>query len=124
MDSSFKGVVLNYLDYVLYDMKRGNLRFTICKEAMYTNAFVFYFARNSYLIDKFNEVAENCKSAGILNFIHSKYINTNLMMKMSQRSPAQALNYDHIEGFFTIFCGGCVLAFISFVCEIKFPNVN
>lgn len=121
LDPSFKGVVFNYLMPELDEMKQQK-EITICREAMYSNNFAIYFAKNFFLLGEVNELIGNCKSAGIFDFIISKYVDENLMNRR-ERHPPIALKYGHIEGFFTIFCAGCALAVFSFICEITFPDI-
>lgn len=86
---------------------------------MLTNKFVFYFTKNFYLVSEFNNLIYIFESAGLTDYIMSKYVDPNSMQTI-HKNPPSALNYNNIEGFFAIFYYRSVLALISFVCEIIF----
>lgn len=125
LDSSFKGIVFDYMGTVIYDnyITRKNFTLKICRQVLSTNSFVFYFTKNFYLVDEFNEMIHNFEAAGIINYITSKYIDINLM-DTGQSTLPSALSYQNIAGFFTLFYYGCVLALVSFICEIIFVYVR
>lgn len=125
LDPSFKGVVFNYLTPVLYDnlIQRKNFTFRICREVLNTNSFVFYFTKNFYLVDEFDQLIQSLESAGLLDFILTKHVDLNLM-RTYHKQPPSALNYNNIEGFFVLFYYGCVLALVSFLCELVFAYLK
>lgn len=125
LDPSFRGVVFNYLAPVSYDnlIERKNFTFRICKEIFNTNAFVFYFTKNFYLVDEFNELIQSFESAGLIGYTMAKYIDMNLM-KIAEKNPPSALKYGNIEGFFALFYFGCAVALMCFICEIIFEYIK
>lgn len=114
--------MFTYLSTISYTnlIERHNFTFRICKEVLITNSFVFYFTKNFYLVDEFNQWIDIFYSAGIIEQIAGKYVDKNIihLMKTTQKNPPSALTYSNVEGFFTIFYCGCFLALISFVFEI------
>lgn len=119
LDPSFRGVVFGYFSPVMYEnlIQRKNYMFRICKEVLTTNSFVFYFTKNFYLLNEFNELIQIFESAGLIDHITVKYVDMDLL-KTNQKHPPSALKYRNIEGFFTLFYFGCVAALVSFVTEI------
>lgn len=84
---------------------------------MLTSSFAFYFTKNFYLVNEFNEVISNCQSAGLIDYVMSKY--TKLTKKI-EKQPPSALSYNNLEGFFELFAYGLILSFLSFILEILF----
>ncbi len=125
LEPSFKGVVFNYLRPVLYDnlLQRNNFTFRICPEAMHDNSFVFYFTKNFYLVDEFNNLIQIFESIGLMDYIMDKYVDVN-SMKSDTKSRPSAFNYSNIEGFFSLFYYGCALAIVSFLFEIVFGYIK
>lgn len=121
LDPSFRGVVFNYLGPVSYDnlIDRNNFTFRICKEVLITNSFVFYFTKNFYLVNEFDQLIQNFESAGLIDHIRTKYIQMD-SMETIRKNPPTALTYRNIEGFFALYYLGCFLALLSFVCEVLF----
>lgn len=125
LDPSFKGVVFNYLTQVSYDnlINRKNFTLRTCKEVMHTNSFAFYFTKNFYLVDEFDELIDRLKCAGLIDYILSEYMDMN-SMKTNQKNPPSAIKYSHIEGFFSLFYCGCALALLSFLLENFFGYMD
>lgn len=121
LDRSFKGVVFIYLAQVAYGnlINRKNFTLRICKEVMQTNSFAFYFTKNFYLLDEFDDLIERLKCAGLIDYIMAEYMDMS-SSKTNEKNPPSAINYSHIEGFFTLFYYGCALALLSFLLEITF----
>ncbi len=90
---------------------------------MLSNSFVFYFTKNFYLVSEFNELIFLFESSGLIDYTMSKYVDPNLMRTI-QKQPPSALNYRNIEGFFSLFYYGSVLALVSFICEIFFGYIK
>ncbi len=114
-------MVFNTLISVLYEntVQQKNFTLRICKEVMQAHLFVFYFTKNFYLVSEFNELLSSLESAGLIEYRVSKYVPPNSMQRIEQQPPT-ALNYSNTEGFFALFYYGCVLALVSFICEIIF----
>lgn len=121
LNSSFKGVVFNYMSAILYEnlINQKNFTLRICEETVQTNLFPFYFTKNFYLVNKFNELISNFQAAGLIGHVMSKYVGMNLMSSI-EKQPPSALSYHNIEGFFNLFFFGCALSFVSFISEIIF----
>lgn len=103
----------------MYDnaMNRSNYTLRTCKEIISFTSVVFYFTKNFYLVNEFSELIQRFDSAGLIAQILSKYGDAYSTNKIQKNAPS-ALTYQNIEGFFILFYAGCVLASISFVCEI------
>lgn len=103
--------------------QQKEMTFRICPEVLYTNSFVFHFPKNFYLVEEFNKLIDKLESAGILEYIITKYVDFNLMKPRGRNTPS-VINYNQIEGFFMLFYCGCVLALVSFICELFLPNIK
>ncbi len=63
LDPSFRGAVFIFLAQVLNENLVNSKNFTlrICKEIMLTDSFAFYFTKNFYLVDEFDNRIERLK---------------------------------------------------------------
>lgn len=121
LNSSFKGVVLNYKSAILYEnlINKHNFTLKMCEETMLTGLFPYYFTKNFYLVNEVNELISKFQSAGLIDRIQSKYVGMDSINKIEPKPPS-AFTYNNIKGFFYLFFYGCALALISFIGEIIF----
>jgi hypothetical protein len=117
LDSSFKGVVFNYLTQVLYEnqINYRNFTYRICKEKFLINRMVFYFKKDFYLVDDFNRKIRVLNENGLINFWKSKYIDEPHRLILSD-GPTP-LKIDHLIGCFEVWTGGIFLCFFVFLIE-------
>lgn len=85
---------------------------------MHDNPFVFYFTKNFYLVDEFNHLIQIFESVGLMDYIMTKYVDIRAT-QVEANSPTP-FNFSNIEGFFTLFYYGCVVALASFIIEILY----
>jgi hypothetical protein len=120
LDPSFKGVVFDYLTIALYTnfLNRKNYTFKICKESLLTNQIVFYFTKNFYLVDEFNNLFGRLKAAGLVEHVLSKYVDMELMDLQDVKKEATSLTLENLKGIFQLLTCGLALAVIGFVVEV------
>lgn len=121
LDPSFKGVVFNYETPVLYEnfVNRKNFSFIICKERFVKNQLVFYLQRNHFLVEKFSEKIELFREFGIMNFIISKYVDSNFRGSREE-DEREALKFRELSATFGLWIGGLAAGFIVFIIEILY----
>jgi hypothetical protein len=126
LDPTFKGSVFTYLSIVLYSnaMNRNNFTLQICKETLLTNQIVFYFTKNFYLVHKFNELISSFKSAGIVDYFISKYIDVTLTPLKSTTQHPTKLTLENLKGIFQLLIYGLSISLGCFVIEILIWNLK
>jgi hypothetical protein len=129
LDPSFKGVVFNYLDQLLYQnmINFKNFTYHICKERFSTYQFVFYFRKNHYLVDDVNSKIDLMLEFGIIQHINSNYADTKfLKISTDTKQPIQ-LTLKHFMGAFRLFgisIGFAVSIFAVEMLSMKFRFVK
>ncbi|KAG5682552.1 hypothetical protein PVAND_011897 [Polypedilum vanderplanki] len=126
LDPSFKGVVFDYFTIVLYNnfLNRKKYSLKICKESLLTNQIVFYFTKNFYLVDEFNDLIGRFKSAGLIDHIMSNYIDMKLLNSIDIKKPATALTLENLEGIFKLLICALLIAILNFLLEIFYGNIK
>ena len=78
---------------------------------------VFYLQKNSYLTEVLNEKVENLKSAGLIDYFISKYLDPKyLRLKKAEQRPKK-LNLKELLGAFQLFVFGILSSAVVFVVE-------
>lgn len=118
LNPSFGGVVFNYKLGILYEnlVNQKNFTLKMCEETMFAVLYPYYFTKNHYIVNEFNELISNIQSAGLIDHISSRYVS---LTNKNERSPISAFTYNNIKGFIKLFLCGCAVAFVSFIVEIK-----
>lgn len=103
---------------ILYEnlINEKNFTLRICAESMHSTLLTFYFTKNFYLVNEFNELISNFQSAGLIGYVMSKYVGMSSATKI-EKQPPSALTYENIEGFFELFYYGLGLSIVIFILE-------
>lgn len=119
LDSSFKGVVFNYENQIVYlnQLNYKNFSYIICKEKFMITSFVFYFRKNHFIVDDINEVLKMMHSNGFIDFISRKYADRKYL-KHEEDSGPKVLELAHLYGAFKIYLVSNLIAFVVFILEI------
>lgn len=88
----------------------------LCKEKFLTSSFVFYFSKNHFIVDDVNLYLEMMHSNGFIEFISSKYADTNYLKNVD--TGPKVLELFHLYGAFRIYLIANLIAFVAFVIEI------
>jgi hypothetical protein len=89
--------------------------FNVFHQTFMTNEIVFYFTKNFYLVEKFNEKIQGLKSGGIIEYQRSKYLKKQFLKRTSTIS---SLNLNQLKGVFQIFLIGLLISSLSLIIEI------
>lgn len=111
----FNGVVIDYRMLVLLLNERGEDKFTICKENIFSVGGVFLTRKNFFGVKMMNQVMENFKSSGII----SHFVDQQLSAKRTEISVhlPKALTLKQLDGTFQIFFFGLLVACLIFLIE-------
>lgn len=120
LDSSFKGVVFDYLTQTLYSNQQNYKNFTykICKESFLPSFIVFYMRQNFYLVEEIDLFLGKMKSSGIINHYVSRHIGTASDFKQKLQFGPSQMTMNNFKGIFEI-CFCCLLiSLFVFLVEI------
>lgn len=119
LDSHFKGAVVSSVDEILYlnKLHHKNYSFNACDEVIMTVPVVFYLQKNSYLSEIFNEKIDDLRSAGLIDYWISKYLDTKYLRVIKKYSGPTKLNFRELLGAFQLFGFGLIMAIVAFVVE-------
>lgn len=125
LDSSFKGAVSSPLFEIVY-MNKMNFKsfaFKTLKEPLNNNFAVFYFQRNFYLLNAFNEKIGILKAAGLVDYWISKDIDPSFLHIKQEKLGPQTLNIEQLLGCFELWFLGVFLGLIAFSFEITYKRI-
>lgn len=119
LDPSFTGAVFSYLSTTSYtnSINKQNFTLTILNEAVVTSQIVFYFTKNFYLLDEFDQKISQFKANGLIYFWISKHFNSDKMNSNRFKSRQQSLNLQELQGIFVLHFYGLLIAFLVFCLE-------
>ena len=119
-DSTFKGAVtIDYAQAAYYNkIHHKNDTFKICKEQMFSGQVVFYFQKDFYLVQEFNDKIKYLKAAGILDIWLKKYIDNKYLLFKQPKIRAGKLKFRNLQGGFEIFCAGVLISILVFSMEV------
>jgi hypothetical protein len=126
LDASFKGAVTSALDEVLYLNMQNHKRFTyrVLPEYLYSFNYVIYFQKNSPYLRAFNEKISLYKSAGLIDYWVSKYLNAAYLNMPEVAGEPKKLNIQQLRGGFQLWLMGCAVGFIIFAIEVIYDRFN
>ena len=120
LDQYSKIALVTSNDEVIFSNKLNhkNFTFNVCNEIILTVPIVFYLQKNSYLTEIFNEKIDALKSAGLIDYWISKYLDPKYYKpKINERDPTK-LKFRELLGAFQLLAFGAFCASLSFVFEI------
>lgn len=98
-------------------LNKKNFTYNMLKESVLTNQIVWYFRRNFFLRDAFNEKISQFKANGLINFWMSRYLNSSDVQATESRVPT-SLNLDQVQGIFSLLICGTIVASVGFIVEL------
>lgn len=119
LDPYSKDALVSSYDEILHlnQHHQKNFSFNVCNEIILTVPVVFYIQKNSYLTEVLNEKIDDLKSAGLIDYWISKYLDPKyLKFKKSEQGPRK-LNFNELSGAFQLLAFGSVVAATAFVIE-------
>lgn len=120
LDSNFKGAVFAYLGQALLwnQQSAQNYTLNICKERFMLNQRVFYFSKDSYLIEEMNHHLSALFSNGIVNRLISNYANVAFMSPQKIDLGPKPINLENMSGLFYVWIALLFFSILMFVTEI------
>lgn len=120
LNPSFKGVVFNSLDQILYQnmVNYRNFTFRICKQPFLTNLIVFYFRKNHYLVEEVNTRIDSMLSNGMIQKIRESYSDPKFLEPSKEVTEHKTLTIDNFDGVFFLFGLWCTFAISIFALEM------
>lgn len=126
LDPYSKSATVTSNDEVVFQNKKNfkNFTYNVCNEVILTIPTVFYLHKDSYLTEVFNEKIDNLKSAGLIDYFISKYLDPKyLRVKRIEQGPRK-LNLTELIVAFKLFGYGIASASIAFLIETGFYYVT
>jgi hypothetical protein len=120
LDPYSKSATVSSYDEVVFQNKLNHKNFTynVCNEIIMTIPTVFYLRKNSYLTEVINEKIDQLKSAGLIDYFISKYLDPKyLRVKRIEQGPRK-LNVRELLVAFKLLSYGIISGAIAFVFEI------
>lgn len=123
LNPSFKGVVFNYIDQVMYqNTLNENFTFKICKQQFLINPIVFYFRKNHYLVEEVNARIDLLLANGIIEKIRTSYSDPKFLKADKETAEQKMLTIENFVGVFLMFGLCCLLATSAFALEMMTNN--
>lgn len=111
-----KSVLLGAYSIFLYTAKNmTSLRVKVLNEILVTYQVVIYTRKNFHLLPVLDEVIQNLKSSGLINYWHEKSLD--IKKEKHTAEPPQRLNFEKLSGSFIILAIGYSTSFVGFVFE-------
>lgn len=119
LDPTFKGAVAERVCSILYrnSINKQNFTLKMLNEVLVSYQIVFFFSRNFYLLDEFNEKLSQFQANGLLNFWRSNY-----MSSASEKLAIipSSLDLMQLRGVFTLYMFGLLCACAALLSELTF----
>lgn len=119
LDPQFKGAVCSSLDEVVYLNQKNFKSFSllISNEYLKTSPITFYFPKNSFLVEAFDEKISFSKAAGLIDYWISKHMDLKYIRVAEAPQGARSLTLQQISGILKIWLAGCLTSSIVFLLE-------
>jgi hypothetical protein len=117
-DPNIKAVFSAPKASILYSnqQKPPELQYLICPESFRMKSSVIYTRRDFYLLDEMNNVIENLKSGGLIEFYHRQFFNRRSEQKVPK--TVERLTVKQFLGSFFILFSGLLVSFTMFLMEV------
>lgn len=106
---------------VVIDLNKRNYNnhtFNVLNEVVMTVPIVFYLQKNSYLTEIFNKKIDDLKSAGLIDYWISKYLDPKYYKLKQKEKGLKKLNITELLGAFKLLGIGAFLASFAFLVEL------
>lgn len=112
------------MDEVLSLNKLNHKTFTyrVLPEYLYSFNNGIYFRKNSPFVEAFDEKISLFKSAGLIEFWVSKYLDISYLNVKTMSTLPRKLNMKQLEGGFRLWMYGCIASFAALLIEIIFTK--
>lgn len=101
-----------------------NFTFHVSKEYLKTSPVVFYFPKNSKLVNAFNEKMSVLKAAGLIDYWISKHMNVQFIKLKDEVSGPRRMTLQQLVAVFSILSVGNALGLVSFICELLWLKIT
>lgn len=121
MDQYSKTAVVSSFDEVVFLNKLNfkNFTYNACNEAIMTIPTVFYLRKHSYLTEIVNEKIDDLKSAGLIDYFISKYLDPKYLKVERAAEGPRKLNLRELLVAFQLLVYGLISGLVGFVIEIS-----
>lgn len=125
LDSTFKGALVSSNDEIIYlnRLNYPNFTYTVCNEAILTVPVVFYLRHNSYVTEIFDKAIDNLKSAGLIDYWISHYIDGKYLRIKSNDRPHSKLSFQELLGTMQLFVIGMSFSVFTFLLELSLQKI-
>jgi hypothetical protein len=113
-------------DEIVYANKENyrNFTYNVCNEVIMTVPVVFYTKKNSYLTEVINEKIDQLKSAGLVDYFVSKYLDPKyLRVKRVEQGPRK-LNLNELLIAFELFGVGVMSSLVILSIELALYKIR
>ena len=119
-DSSFKGALISGVNelFIINEENKKEYFSGVCKERLMGISVVMFFRKHFFLAPEINKVIGDLISAGLINRIHSNYLDKELLDPKVRNKPPKIMNLSHILGCFQLLASGYFFSFVCFLLEM------
>jgi hypothetical protein len=102
---------------LLYLFNNKNItKVQVCREHFVGIPSVIYTRKNFYLVKAMDDMIENLKSAGLIEYWYLQSFSKKISKKMTD--DRKKLSFSHLSGCFQIWVGGCFVSFLGLIGEL------
>ena len=88
----------------------------VCREHFVGIPSVIYTRKNFYLVKAMDDIIENLKSAGLIEYWYLQSFSKKIFKEKSD--DRKKLTFSHLSGCFQIWVAGCFVSFLGFIGEL------
>lgn len=124
LNPNFKGALVSSNDEIVHlnRINHRNFTYNVCNEVILTVPVVFYTHKNSYLAKIFDEKIDLLKSAGLIDYWISKYVDPKYLRFKTKDPPPSTLSFQELLGAFQFFFVGSLFSIALFLIEVCFDK--
>ncbi|XP_059223293.1 uncharacterized protein LOC131997048 [Stomoxys calcitrans] len=107
-------------DFIIHHARVENKRgmFIVLPEKIFTQHLTIYFTKHTFLIDRFNEVLQNLRAMGLIDFWASNSVDRTYVEVPTEKQVFLPLTMGNLEGIFVTYLVLTALALVIFFVEI------
>ena len=119
LDPSFKGGVIQpLLEVILLNQQNyKNFTFKVLHEYLFDVQIVYYFPKNSFLVEPMDKKMRILKAAGLVQLWMERYIDKSYIKIKQQKTLAKTMNIQQLFGGFQILIIGTFISGLVFSVE-------
>ena len=116
MESDEDIAALEVYSDLLYLFNNKNIsNIQVCREHFVGIPSVIYSRKNFYLVKAMDEIIENLKSAGLIEYWYLQAFSKKISKEKAD--DPKKLTFDQLSGSFQLWVGGCFVSFFGFIAE-------